>query len=1457
MKHMPGAVLLTGIVTTGLIVLHSQVVAKDVRVPEDYPTINAAVQAARPGQDRVVVKGGTTYKESVFVNKDIDLVSVPTGARITADAPQPKVEGPVPEPPKNGLVAYWKMDSKEGTKVLDSSGHGLDGTFIGKPVWEPGDGFVGGGIGFASNGCISVPTGDGLDLGGEITVAAYIKVNPNPNPKPNANPPNQLPIISQAVRGEGARSLWFLQRNEGDYIGFFCRLGISYGLQGKVKIGDGRWHHVAGVNDGKEMRIYVDGMLDSSRVTSGTFVTSDRSICIGGDPSNENNPNLWWDGMLDEALVYRRALTPLEIRNLAFREGRVSPRMFQYGSGLIILEGASRVCVDGFVIEGCVGHGILVKPDGVSPVNLEIKDTIVRRNEGCGLLYQSSGLPSGRGRDTAGQAEISLLKCTVTENRERGVSIYPWVPSRLSMAECVLADNNVGITYELQEPPKGLEYPKGASSMIIDKCKVTNNTVYGVEMIARQNTEFRISDSSVESCGAGLRFDLSDSPAVQGAVQRSRVNRNKGDGILIIGGDIHFEVSDSRCEENGACGIACVSSSQKADSSAPGDITVSSCSLLSNGMGFYTTGPANLNATLSRSEVSRNKEDGVCIDNGSGSSLTLQVLETNLTRNQLSGVRLNAACKVRLSKCDLSNNVLAGVHSSTALEALIEDCRMSGNGGDGLVFEEGLPTKADGTLSPLSRIRLSGCSMLSNRRTGLLLVKDNRTLLDIRNCTASGNQNGVYIAPAGQGRAVVTVDGLQCTSNTLGDVRLDESTGLLFQEESPSETTIPSKRTILATRKTSLFIEPASTGLEKSLTFIAENSPWRTVGISQVPAPGRTPEEMLSALSRAVPEAALKIEPLAEVPFAELEKDFAKFDGSGALFDIGERFAKHAGMNRREASKAALQYIQIHPDSGLSCRLFQNLICDVLRFDDPNTAGALAAIVAKFPNSAIADAICTEFVMETLVRPDMSGIAGSFTQTCRPTSDSLSGILLASATRKAGERLRDRWAAFRTSYALAGKTYPAQRALCRGNMSHLASTEDDAGRNLLIRRCEMFASLLDLAAFWHRLGNPEMAARFLSLAGRARLAFRPATPNTYCLPGSLSRAYLDIEKAIRIGGQIPGTSSVPALTAILDNAKIRLADLRARTSLYRGIVFACSCLPKSGEIGVQWSDNEFARSAFEAFLGEAMDVCKRTSGSDAFQCYAAAMRDYAQHKSTYIKIGRGILDCLEDKDRSDGCKWFVEQTMPFLKDKPDLAEVFHVFFLQVFLDDKDLTGQAFHLAELAKMNSRTEEAYARLQRLSDLYVDQWKLPAQAIQIQRRVIELFPGSEKELQARLKIAKIQYSERAFQEAIYELTQLLAKLPQDYQDAPARTMLGLAYIATAAYEDARDQFAQVINKDTGEHREQCLYLVGYSYICEQKYSEAVKPFKDLINLYPNGPHTKTARDFLGKIEATGPKK
>ncbi len=96
-----------------------------------------------------------------------------------------------------------------------------------------------------------------------------------------------------------------------------------------MHVADGQWHHVVGSFDGQETRLYVDGrpVGGHSRVKNYPGnVTCD--LTIGADRSNPD-PELGevdasFNGMMDDVMMFNRALSPDEVEALFKAQGGVS-----------------------------------------------------------------------------------------------------------------------------------------------------------------------------------------------------------------------------------------------------------------------------------------------------------------------------------------------------------------------------------------------------------------------------------------------------------------------------------------------------------------------------------------------------------------------------------------------------------------------------------------------------------------------------------------------------------------------------------------------------------------------------------------------------------------------------------------------------------------------------------------------------------------------------------------------------------------------------------------------------------------------------------------------------------------------------------------------------------------------------------------------------------------------------
>jgi len=238
---------------------------------------------------------GTGLPDNIFGAGKADALAA------VQDANTPGPQGVVPvDPGTNGLIAYYAMENS----VSDSSGNGLNGTILGNPN------FVAGHEGMA------------LDLDGygdyvycgydplfnvttnEITVSAWVTIR---------SIANEWAAI--AAKGEYA---WRLGNASWDPRFHF---GISiYNapdtacLDGVTAVGYNDWHHVAGMFDGSNIMVYLDGALDASVPTTESISINNAYMLIGDNPEATGR---YWDGIIDELKIYDRALSEGELRYLA------------------------------------------------------------------------------------------------------------------------------------------------------------------------------------------------------------------------------------------------------------------------------------------------------------------------------------------------------------------------------------------------------------------------------------------------------------------------------------------------------------------------------------------------------------------------------------------------------------------------------------------------------------------------------------------------------------------------------------------------------------------------------------------------------------------------------------------------------------------------------------------------------------------------------------------------------------------------------------------------------------------------------------------------------------------------------------------------------------------------------------------------------------------------------------
>jgi len=210
------------------------------------------------------------------------------------------------------LAAHWKFDEGSGTTAHDATGNGNDGTFVGDPQWVPGK--LGGALEFNGDDYLNCGNGPSLQIQDEITITFWFQVE----------------AFSNSWEAFLAKSDSAYRASRSATTGNATHMGASGSSVGggngwfdaAIIVTDGQWHHWAGVYDGTEARIYIDGELDTASPGMGQINLSSSDLYIG---ENSGATGRFLHGLLDEVRIYSRALRDTEILGVMAGAGAEYP----------------------------------------------------------------------------------------------------------------------------------------------------------------------------------------------------------------------------------------------------------------------------------------------------------------------------------------------------------------------------------------------------------------------------------------------------------------------------------------------------------------------------------------------------------------------------------------------------------------------------------------------------------------------------------------------------------------------------------------------------------------------------------------------------------------------------------------------------------------------------------------------------------------------------------------------------------------------------------------------------------------------------------------------------------------------------------------------------------------------------------------------------------------------------
>jgi len=135
----------------------------------------------------------------------------------------------------------------------------------------------------------------------------------------------------------GGRFQYLLSTDGGDKCLFAINAASQKNIVGTTVLSVGVWHHIAGVYDGSEMRVYCNGIEENSISQTGNIPSTTALVRIGAGSGGSGTENPF-DGDIGHCAIWDVALNENEIQSLAVG---INPLQFREGVGYWPLNGQS------------------------------------------------------------------------------------------------------------------------------------------------------------------------------------------------------------------------------------------------------------------------------------------------------------------------------------------------------------------------------------------------------------------------------------------------------------------------------------------------------------------------------------------------------------------------------------------------------------------------------------------------------------------------------------------------------------------------------------------------------------------------------------------------------------------------------------------------------------------------------------------------------------------------------------------------------------------------------------------------------------------------------------------------------------------------------------------------------------------------------------------------------------
>lgn len=251
------------------------------------------------------LSAATSYTYAV---RAVDAANNVSGLSAVASAVTPALP-----PPTAGVIAHYRFSEGSGTTAADLSPHHNTATLNGA-TWAATGG-IGNALTFdGAASFVEAADIDPISPALEATFHAWVRLS--------SAPPDLASVFNKWSQTADDEYLVGINPNRTLYFAWQTTGGATWGTpaynhaSGVAQIPLNTLTHIAIVRSGTSLRFYVNGTLDVSLTTAmdaNPFRNGAATLRLGGQGRGARNRFL--HGIVDEALIYNRALTQAEVQN--------------------------------------------------------------------------------------------------------------------------------------------------------------------------------------------------------------------------------------------------------------------------------------------------------------------------------------------------------------------------------------------------------------------------------------------------------------------------------------------------------------------------------------------------------------------------------------------------------------------------------------------------------------------------------------------------------------------------------------------------------------------------------------------------------------------------------------------------------------------------------------------------------------------------------------------------------------------------------------------------------------------------------------------------------------------------------------------------------------------------------------------------------------------------------------